>query len=176
MVMQRHSHLVPEEVPVSSLTFREIMGSFPTGVAVITTRSIEGRPVGLTANAVSSVSLDPPQLLVCIARSRYTARAIEDTGAFAVNFLSKSQQQLAELFASPAPDKFDGTKILEGKLGLPLIAGALAQAECKVTKAVDAGDHLIFIGLVHHGRAQRGVPLMFFRRNYGEWRSQEEQS
>lgn len=154
---------------VSSAAFREIMGSFPTGVTVITARDAAGDPVGLTANAVSSVSLDPPQLLICLGRDRFTARTISDSGRFAVNFLGSDQQAVAERFASRLDDKFSGLAVAEGELGVPLIAGALAYAECHVMKTIETGDHLIFVGLVRRGEVGGGVPLMFFRRHYGEW-------
>ncbi|MBS7697205.1 MULTISPECIES: flavin reductase family protein [unclassified Chelatococcus] len=169
----RHDQTVGDAV--SSTAFREIMGSFPTGVTVITTRSAEGRPVGLTANAVSSVSLNPPQLLVCLGRDRFTAQVVAASKRFAVNFLDRSQQAIAERFASRADDKFAGLPIIEGELGLPLISGALAFAECRVVKTIETGDHLIFVGLVLRGEAEGGVPLMFFRRHYGEWPSRQQE-
>ena len=164
-------HDLTSHEAVSSAAFREIMGSFPTGVTVITTLSAEGHPVGLTANAVSSVSLNPPQLLVCLGQDRFTAQAVAAQGRFAVNFLGHDQQAIAELFASRAADKFAGLAVTEGELGVPLIDGALAYAECQVMKMIETGDHRIFVGLVLRGEAGGGVPLMFFRRHYGEWPS-----
>ena len=155
--------------PVSTPAFREIMGSFPTGVTVITCLDAEGNPVGLTANAVSSVSLAPPQLLICIGRDRYTAKAIQSRGAFAVHFLNSGQQQMAQRFASPQSDKFAGLPIRSGLHGLPLLPDVLACAQCELRSMIDAGDHLVFIGLVLRGEARQGDPLMYFRRNYGSW-------
>ena len=154
---------------LSSTAFREIMGSFPTGVTIITARGTEGQRVGLTANAVSSVSLAPPQLLICLGRDRFTSQVITESGRFGVNFLDRGQQAVAERFASRMNDKFAGLAVREGSHGVPLIAGALAHAECSVVKTLEAGDHLVFIGLVTQGSARNGVPLMFFRRTYGEW-------
>jgi flavin reductase (DIM6/NTAB) family NADH-FMN oxidoreductase RutF len=156
---------------VSSAEFREIMGSFPTGVTVITTLDEAGRPIGLTASAVSSVSLSPPQLLICLGSDRYTARAVTSRGRFVVNFLGGDQQAVAERFARHADDKFAGLPVRAGEDGLPLIEGALAHAECVVTKAMPAGDHTVFVGLVVRGTAGQGAPLMYFRRHYGEWRT-----
>lgn len=154
---------------VSSAEFREIMGSFPTGVTVVTTLDEEGKPIGLTASAVSSVSLSPPQLLICLGSERYTARSVAARGRFVVNFLGGDQQAVAERFARHADDKFAGLPVRTGEDGLPLIEGALAHAECVVTKAVPAGDHTVFVGLVVRGTAGAGSPLMYFRRHYGEW-------
>ncbi len=149
--------------------FRSVMGSFPTGVTVITTTSEKGTPIGMTVNAITSVSLDPPQLLICLAKSRFTAAAIQENGRFGVNFLSDDQKQVAAVFASSAPEKFTGIKIRTGDLGVPLIEGSLARAECRVAKTVESGDHLIFIGDVLGAEAADGMPLIFFRRDYGKW-------
>lgn len=154
---------------LSSTSFREVMASFPTGVTVITTVGENGAPIGLTANAVSSVSLDPPQLLICIGKERFTAKAIHAHQAFAVNFLARAQLDLAQRFASPIADKFAGVTIKTGWKELPLIEGTLASAECEVQKTMDVGDHFIFVGLVRRGSAVPGDPLMFFRREYAGW-------
>lgn len=163
------------EAGVNSLLFRRIMSSFPTGVTVVTTLGDNGVSVGLTANAVTAVSLTPPQLLVCLGRDRYTCQAARERGAFAVNFLDHSQRWIAERFASGAPDKFADTEIFAGRLGLPLIAGALAHAECVIDKQIDAGDHMILIGCIRAGEAADGRPLMFYRREYGAWPSGAEE-
>ena len=155
--------------PVPPQTFRSVMGSFPTGVTVITTVSETGGPVGMTVNAITSVSLDPPQLLICLAKSRYTAAAIKACGKFAVNFLSDDQKDVAGIFASSADEKFSTVRTETGDLGLPLIADSLALAECEVSSVIDSGDHLIFIGEVVSGTSKDGMPLVFFRRNYGAW-------
>lgn len=165
-----HDHiatLAPRPVPPQ--LFRSVMGSFPTGVTVITTLSETGTPVGMTVNAITSVSLEPPQLLICLARSRYTASAIRFSGKFAVNFLSDDQKNVASIFASNADEKFSTVRTHCGALGLPLIADSLALAECEVCKVVDSGDHLIFIGEVVSATSKDGMPLVFFRRNYGAW-------
>jgi flavin reductase (DIM6/NTAB) family NADH-FMN oxidoreductase RutF len=159
----------PEHNAVESGTFRRIMSSFPTGVTVVTTRGADGDPVGLTANAVSSVSLAPPQLLVCLGESRHTATIIRESRKFAVSFLSYEQRWIAERFASAKHDKFSGVAVAEGSLGLPLIEGALATAECILARHMEAGDHVIFVGSVCSGKAIEGKPLMFFQREYGTW-------
>lgn len=154
--------------------FRRIMSSFPTGVTVVTTRDEKRNKIGLTANAVSSVSLEPPQLLVCLGVDRYTTTTIQKCGAFAVNFLSAEQRWIAEKFASGMSDKFSGLAIENGQLDLPLIKGAIAIAECRLERFIEAGDHLIFIGAVKAGRAEAGDPLMYFNREFGAWRKKAE--
>lgn len=154
---------------VSSVAFREVMGSFPTGVTVITTISAEGQPVGLTANAVSSVSLNPPQLLICLGRDKFTTKAILGCQAFAVNFLAREQVGIAQRFASAVPDKFSGVDHGFGWNDIPVIKGSLAVAECEVQRTIEAGDHIIFVGLVRNGTASAGDPLMFFRKEYAGW-------
>ena len=150
---------------VSSAAFRDVMGSFPTGVTVITTIAPDGNPIGLTANAVSSVSLTPPQLLICLGRDKFTAQAILAHKAFAVNFLARAQENVAQIFASRHSDKFASVTCKS----VPVLAGALATAECEVQRVVEAGDHLIIIGLVRNGVASGGDPLMFFRKEYAGW-------
>lgn len=154
---------------ISSVAFRQVMGSFPTGVTIITTRTLDGCPVGLTANAVSSVSMTPPQLLICLGREKFTAKAILDHQAFAVNFLARNQEAVAQRFASSITDKFAGLDHDSGFKGVPIINGALAVAECEVQRIVEAGDHLIIVGLVRKGTASDVDPLMFFRKQYAGW-------
>lgn len=157
--------------PVPAQLFRSVMGSFPTGVTVITTVSKGGLPVGMTVNAITSVSLDPPQLLICLGKNRYSAEAIKSCGKFAVNFLSNDQKDVASIFASSTEEKFSTVDYHNGPLGLPLISDSLAIAECEVSSIIDSGDHLIFIGDVVNGNATDGMPLVFFRRNYGVWKA-----
>jgi flavin reductase (DIM6/NTAB) family NADH-FMN oxidoreductase RutF len=159
---------------ISTSAFRQVMGSFPTGVTIITTRTEDGAPVGLTANAVSSVSLTPPQLLICLGREKFTAKAIQAHQAFAVNFLARSQEHVAQRFASSHPDKFSEIEYSNGFKDLPVISGALAVAECEVQRTVEAGDHLIIVGLVRKGVASDLDPLMFFRKEYAGWPGQQD--
>lgn len=155
--------------PVTPAVFRSVMGSLPTGVTVITASDTDGVPLGLTVNAITSVSLDPPQLLICLAAERHTALTIRKTRKFAVNFLGAHQKDIATLFATSTESKFDSIMTHRGMLGLPLITGSLALAECEVSSIVESGDHLIIIGKVTAGTAGDGMPLLFFRRNFGAW-------
>lgn len=148
--------------------FRRIFGAFPTGVTVITCRDVAGNPIGLTATAVASVSLSPPQLLVCLDNRKYTLHAIRETGRFVVNFLHGSQTEVASRFASHQPEKFIGLDWFAGHASkAPILAGALAHAECEVHKVVPSGDHVIVIGSIIGGAAFDGSALLYHAGRYG---------
>jgi flavin reductase (DIM6/NTAB) family NADH-FMN oxidoreductase RutF len=152
---------------VAPPAFRQILGAFPTGVTVITATDARGVNVGLCANAVSSVSIDPPLLLVCLSRSTYTLTAIAERGAFAVNFLAAGQEDVARRFASRTPDKFKDLPHSAGTAGVPVLDGCSAVAECAVHELVEAGDHVIVVGHVVAGVVADGQPLMYFRQQFG---------
>lgn len=146
--------------------FRHVIGHFATGVAVITTRH-EGRAHGMTASAVSSLSLEPPMLLVCANMRAPTQAAILATGCFAVNILGEGQDELATRFARPDPDKFAGVAHRDGRLGPPLLSDALARIECEVAESVVGGTHRVFLGAVRHAEVDAGAPLAYFRGGFG---------
>jgi flavin reductase (DIM6/NTAB) family NADH-FMN oxidoreductase RutF len=137
--------------PIEPALLRQLLGCFPTGVAVITTRDAEGRPVGLTCNSFSSVSLEPPLVLFSLRKASSLVRAFSDADGFAINILSQRQDALSGRFASSkVADKFDGVAWRAGPLGMPVIDDCLASFECSVHARHDAGDHYIFIGEVKH--------------------------
>ena len=148
---------------VEPTEYRRVMGHFATGVCVITAPG----PVGMTANAVCSVSLDPPLLLVCFARDARTLPVVRGTGVFGVNVLASDQRELARLFASKAPEeeKFAGVAHTVDA-DVPVLDGALAWVSCTLTELVDAGDHEIAIGAVRSAGAAEGDPLVWFRGAY----------
>ncbi|MFM7335994.1 MAG: flavin reductase family protein [Tabrizicola sp.] len=147
-------------------TLRNAFGAFATGVTVVTTRQPDGTPRGFTANSFTSVSLDPPLLLVCLAKTAHSADTFANALHFAVNILAEDQKAVSGLFASRAPDKFAQCAWTPGPSDMPLIDGALAQFTCANHQLVDAGDHLILIGLIQHFAATEGQPLGYFRGNY----------
>ncbi|MDQ3891151.1 MAG: flavin reductase family protein [Actinomycetota bacterium] len=153
--------------PVDAIEFRHVMGHFPTGVAVVTT-SHEGNRHGMTANSVTSVSLDPVMLLVCFSREARTALAVQQAGRFAVNILREDQEEISHRFARPLQDHFEGLAVGEGPGGLPLLPGCLAYLACAVEEIVPAGDHDIVLGTVEHCQVDPngGTPLVFFRGGY----------
>jgi flavin reductase (DIM6/NTAB) family NADH-FMN oxidoreductase RutF len=147
------------------------MGHFATGVTVVTT--LEGeRPHGITVNALSSVSLEPPLVMVALDRDRRITPLVRAHRRFAVNILGEDQQALSDCFAGAAvvPDReaFCGAAWVPGTGGLPLLDGAIATLECTVTEVVPAGDHDLFVAIVDAVRADgRGeMPLLYFRRRY----------
>jgi 4-nitrophenol 2-monooxygenase / 4-nitrocatechol 4-monooxygenase, reductase component len=146
--------------------FRHVIGHFMSGVAVITTRHAE-RDHGMTASAVSSLSLDPPMLTVCLNRGVPTQEAIYSSGAFGVSILREGQDELAQRFATPRADKFDGVAFTYGPLGQPLLAGALAAMECEVTESVVGGTHRVFLATVRHAEVAAGAPLAYYRGRFG---------
>jgi flavin reductase (DIM6/NTAB) family NADH-FMN oxidoreductase RutF len=145
---------------------RTAFGAFATGVTVVTTRQPDGTPRGFTANSFTSVSLDPPLLLVCLAKTAHSADTFREAPHFAVNILAEDQKAVSGLFASRAPDKFQNCAWTPGPSDMPLIDGALAQFTCANHQLVDAGDHLILIGQIQHFTTAEGQPLGYFRGNY----------
>lgn len=147
--------------------FRRVMGHFATGVTVVTTLDAEGRPAGLTANAVSSVSLDPPLVLVCIDKKAETAACFTASGVFTVNVLSDAQEGLSRRFAKSGPEKFTGIGFSAGSNGAPVLDGVIARIECRIRQSVDAGDHAIHIGHVEAIGVEGELdPLLYFRGGY----------
>jgi flavin reductase (DIM6/NTAB) family NADH-FMN oxidoreductase RutF len=145
---------------------RNAFGAFATGVTVITTRQPDGTPRGFTANSFTSVSLDPPLLLVCLAKTAHSADVFATAPHFAVNILAEDQKAVSGLFASRTPDKFAQCAWTPGPADVPLIDGSLAQFTCASHQLVDAGDHLILIGRVEDFATSEGQPLGYFRGNY----------
>lgn len=161
-----HDSPMPEwtEVPLADGATRELrraLGSFATGVAVITTRNRAGKIEGLTANSFSSVSLDPPLVLWSLRTNAASLDSFIDAGWFAVNVLAAPQQHLSRHFATPAADKFGGLDYMHGLGGCPVLADTLARFECSVFSTVPAGDHVIFIGHVRRASYREGSPLLF---------------
>lgn len=147
---------------------KSALSSFCTGVAVITARRADGRPAGMAVQSFSSVSLDPPLVCFCPARTSTTWPEIQAAGAFAVNILAADQQDLCRRFAVTGGDKFGGVAWRSGANGAPLLDGALATVECDLEAVLDGGDHAIALGRVTALTAHReGAPLLYFRRTYG---------
>ena len=149
-------------------SFRQVLARFATGVVVVTGSTEEG-PAGLTCQSFSSLSLDPPLVLLSTARTSKTWPRIEATGRFAVNVLGDDQRDLSERFAVSGGDKFAGTTWRPGALGNPLLDGAIAHLECDVHAVHDGGDHVIVIGRVRALEApglEERAPLVYFRSAY----------
>lgn len=148
-------------------TLRDGLGCFATGVTIVTARGPDGKPVGLTANSFTSVSLDPPLLLVCIANKSGNAGVIRTADCFAVNVLQIGQQPESNRFAGKSEDRFAATRWSEGEGGAPVLAGSLGSFECKHHAVHEGGDHFILVGEVIRAQFEpRRDPLLFFRGKY----------
>jgi flavin reductase (DIM6/NTAB) family NADH-FMN oxidoreductase RutF len=145
---------------------RRVMGLFATGVTVITTRDRHGNCYGLTANAVTSLSLVPPLLLVCIDRKAETYPHFLDSKEFVVNILAEDQDELSTRFAKSGGDKFVGVGCHPGHRGVPVLDGAIAHVECRIVETHEGGDHVIHIGEVEHADVRGGRPLLFYQGRY----------
>ncbi|HEX5015886.1 MAG TPA: flavin reductase family protein [Candidatus Limnocylindrales bacterium] len=161
----------PTVTAIAPGAFRKVMGHFVTGITVVTTLQ-GGRPRGITVNALTSVSLDPPLVVVALDRRRFITPSVHETGRYAVNVLSEDQQALSDCFAGaavePSRDDFCGASWTPGPTGLPLLDGAIATLECTVTETFQAGDHELFVARVDSlGNAEpHPMPLLYYRRQY----------
>ena len=150
-----------------SRTLRAALGCFATGVTVVTCLDAGGKPVGLTANSVTSVSLDPPLLLVCIAKEAASADALLNTGHFAVNVLQTGQQPASIRFATRHEDRFGPNDWSPGEYGAPVLDQSLGVFECAGHAVHEAGDHHLLIGRVVKARFDARLdPLLYFRGSY----------
>ncbi|MBA2379464.1 MAG: flavin reductase family protein [Blastocatellia bacterium] len=153
-------------MPIDQDEFRNALSRFASGVTVVTTKDAAGKFHGITVSAFSSVSLDPPLILICIERATVSHYAFEESGLFVVNFLSDRQLELSERFASPVEDKFDGVDFSFGEFGIPILLGSLVNLECRIRNIGDGGDHTIFIADVESATINDGDPLLYFRSDY----------
>jgi 3-hydroxy-9,10-secoandrosta-1,3,5(10)-triene-9,17-dione monooxygenase reductase component len=156
--------------PVESAPFRRLMARWATGVSVVTTHDA-GRDEGLTVNSFLSVSLTPPRVLISIMNDADAWMTIRRSQAFAVSVLAANQRAISERFAKriPSAEKFAGIELHRGLTDAALLDGSIATFECQVAKEIDAGDHMLFLGLVV--AAEEGVdapPLLFYRSAYAE--------
>ena len=156
-------------------TFRETMSHWASGVTVITTTA-DGQRTGITASSFASLSLNPPQILVCINRRLHTHEAIQKSRIFAVNILGVEHQDWGMRFAGMIPeiaDRFEGIETHTAVTGAPLLSDALGWLDCEVREAYEGGDHTIFVGEVVATAARNtGDPILYYRRN---WRQLAEQ-
>jgi 3-hydroxy-9,10-secoandrosta-1,3,5(10)-triene-9,17-dione monooxygenase reductase component len=139
--------------------FRNILGSFPTGVTVITTLGEGDVPVGLTANSFNSLSLDPPLILWSLYKKSPSLICFEKCPNFAINILAQGQSPLSQRFSKPIPDKFAGVDWKPGHSGVPVLGGCAAVLECTTVSMQEAGDHVLFIGRVDRFEGLSHPPL-----------------
>ncbi|MEV0135527.1 flavin reductase family protein [Dactylosporangium sp. NPDC050688] len=153
---------------VDPLRFRQVIGHFASGVAVLTT-SEAGQAYGTTVSALCSLSADPPMLLACLHADSATGRAVARTGVLAVNLLAADQADLAHRFARKGGDKFAGMRLSIGDLGLPVLCGALATLQCRVVGETEGGTHRVYLAEVVTVQARPGRPLVYYRGRFGDF-------
>lgn len=144
---------------------RRIMGLFATGVTVVSTQH-EQQTWGMTANAVTSLSLDPPLILVAVQRESQTHAQLEQAGCFAVNILTSQQKEISDRFAFKGPKDFSDLDFVTDVTGSPILSGALGYVDCQLKEILPGGDHDIFIGEIVAGQANEGEPLLYYQGEY----------
>lgn len=148
--------------------FRRACGKFATGVTIVTVKSADGAPHGLTVNSFTSVSLNPPLVLVCVDHRVRMLEHFLKRGYYGVNILAGQQQALSSQFARSGINRFGDVEWYEGRTGVPLLPGVLATLECKLIQSTPAGDHVILLGEVRHLELREGSPLAYFGGAYAE--------
>jgi flavin reductase (DIM6/NTAB) family NADH-FMN oxidoreductase RutF len=148
---------------------RHAAGHFATGVAVITTRDENGEFYGLTMNAVTCLSLEPPLFLICVDNKSDTLPVLLESRVFAINILAHDQETLSRVFASKGKDKFEGIGYHIGETGAPLLNDTLAAIECRISETYPGGDHVVILGRVERIEVNdKSEPLLFYRGGYAE--------
>jgi flavin reductase (DIM6/NTAB) family NADH-FMN oxidoreductase RutF len=152
---------------VDPAQFRQLLGHFATGVTIVTVTAPDGRPLGMTANSLASVSLQPPLVLVCVDRTTEMHPVLLAAERWAVNILRDDQEALSRRFAAPDDNRFDGVGYTVTPDGAVVLDGTIAHIECEPEAHHDAGDHTIFVGRVVGGATRPGRPLLYYRGGYG---------
>jgi flavin reductase (DIM6/NTAB) family NADH-FMN oxidoreductase RutF len=153
-------------MPVEKAEFRRALGHFAAGVTVVTSKFNDGQLGGITVTAFSSLSLDPPLVLVCIDKRARIHDRLEKGGNFAVNLLAEDQEIVSRRFAAGDPDPFRETGYSPGVTGAPLLDGVIATVECQIVELLGGGDHTIIVGQVEATQVHEGKPLVYFRGGY----------
>ena len=156
-----------EHTRISPVEFRLACARFATGVCVLTACNRDGVPHGLTVNSLSSVSLDPPLVMVAIGHLSTQLEGFDDAHFFAVNILTDKQQSLSVYFATREPGRFDGISWTPGQTGAPVLEETLGVIECHTIQKFDAGDHRILVGEAVAAKTHEGRPLLYYRSGYG---------
>jgi flavin reductase (DIM6/NTAB) family NADH-FMN oxidoreductase RutF len=163
------SELAADHSPIDPRDFRNALGTYATGVTIITAAGSDGKPYGITCNSFASVSLNPPLVLWSLVLYSSSLTAFQNATHFAVNVLDASQQALANKFAKSADDKFVGVEWTPGLGGAPLLAGSVANFQCRSANRYYGGDHVIFLGAVEAYSYNRNEPLLFAQGAYGKF-------
>src|ERR1700687_3122433 len=163
------NELASDSSVVDPRDFRNALGTFATGVTIITAAAADGKPYGLTCNSFASVSLNPPLALWSLGMFSQGWSIFQNASHFAINVLGASQQALAARFAKSADDKFAGVEWTPGLGNVPLLAGSVATSQCRAPSRYYGGDHVIFLGAVEAYSYNRQEPLLFARGGYGRF-------
>ncbi len=155
-----------QHVTLDPTTFRASLARFASGVTIVTARGQDGHDYGMTVSAFSSLSLQPPMILVCIDNGASVASVLQHCEHFAVNILAEGQEALSRQFAERERDRFDGVPVTRGETGVALLGGTLASLECSVVARHPAGDHTILVAEVRGAELREGNPLLYYRGAY----------
>jgi 3-hydroxy-9,10-secoandrosta-1,3,5(10)-triene-9,17-dione monooxygenase reductase component len=161
----------PRPLAPDAATYRTVLGHFATGVVIVTTVDAD-EPVGMACNSFTSVSLEPPLVLFCAAKSSTTWPRIQGAGKWAANILDDDGEEVCRLFAQKGAERFARIAYTPGRSGSPILEDALAFVDCETLVEHDAGDHVIVVGRVLElGYQHEGTPLLFYRGGYGRYES-----
>jgi flavin reductase (DIM6/NTAB) family NADH-FMN oxidoreductase RutF len=163
------NELASDQSPIDPRDFRNALGTYATGVTIITAAGPDGKPVGITCNSFASVSLNPPLVLWSLVLYSSSLSAFQNASHFAVNVLGAHQQALANKFAKSSDDKFVGVDWKAGLGGAPLLAESVANFQCRAANRYYGGDHVIFLGAVEAYSYSQNEPLLFAHGGYGSF-------
>jgi flavin reductase (DIM6/NTAB) family NADH-FMN oxidoreductase RutF len=163
------NELASNESPIDPRDFRNALGTYATGVTIITAMAADGKPYGLTCNSFASVSLNPPLVLWSLVIFSQAMSIFQNASHFTVNVLGASQQALANKFAKSSDDKFVGVEWTPGLGNAPVLANSVANFQCRAADRYYGGDHVIFLGAVEAYGYNREEPLLFHRGGYGRF-------
>jgi flavin reductase (DIM6/NTAB) family NADH-FMN oxidoreductase RutF len=155
-------------VSVSPDEFRSVLGRFPSGVTVVTTKAGDGSDEGMTVSAFCSLSLEPPLVLICIEKTASVHATLTSAPGFVVNVLSAKQEQIARRFSIVDIDRFEGVGFSRSQSDIVVLDDVLAVIECRRLAMHDGGDHTIIVGEVEAGRTEIGAPLLYYRGGYAQ--------
>jgi flavin reductase (DIM6/NTAB) family NADH-FMN oxidoreductase RutF len=168
------NELASDNSPIDPRDFRNALGTYATGVTVITAAGADGKPYGLTCNSFASVSLNPPLVLWSLVLFSSSLNIFQNASHFAVNVLGASQQTLANRFAKSSDEKFVGVEWSPGLGNAPVLKESVASFQCRSVNRYYGGDHVIFLGAVEAYSYSDKEPLLFARGRYGHFRSADE--
>ena len=163
------NELASDNSPIDPRDFRNALGTYGTGVTVVTAMTADGKPYGVTCNSFTSVSLNPPLVLWSLGMFSQGLPVFQNASHFAVNVLDASQQALALQFAKSSGEKFNGVEWKPGLGNAPIIAGTVAQFQCRAVNRYYGGDHIIFLGAVEAYSYNGQEPLLFARGGFGKF-------